>query len=103
MDSLRDSLILNSIPLPYNVEDSASLSHRRSFTDFDMPATVSYSVDDAHHQRLHVNFPREDSSQGLRFPTQTYLSTKAYDQHPQPSVNLPNGSFFPFDIINYFG
>jgi len=58
-----------------------------------MPATVSYSADSLDHQRLHVNLPRQDTSQGLGYPAQTYQMSSPYGHQSQSVSNLPNGRF----------
>jgi len=102
VDLLRNAVILNNIPLPAGVEElSTASAPPRPLSDLDMLATVSYSADDFNHDRLHVNFPQQDPSQGLGYPTQTYPMAAPYQGHQhmqniQSGQDFPNGWCFPY-------
>ncbi|KAK3169810.1 hypothetical protein OEA41_009194 [Lepraria neglecta] len=95
VDILKTNHFLSELPLPAGIEDESPLAQPPPLSDFDMPATISYSNDELNHQRLHVNFPRQDPSQGLGYPTQTYPMAAPYQGHPQSqnpqsAPDLPN-------------
>ena len=98
VDTLKNNHIFSELPLPPGFEDvSTPLGQLPQVLGFDMPATVSYSTDDRNHQRLHVDFQRQDPSQGLGHPTQTYPIAASYQSHQnqQDAPDLPNGWWFP--------
>lgn len=101
VDVLKTNHFLSELPLPAGIEDESPLAQPPRLSDFDMPATISYSNDELNHQRLHVNFPRQDPSQGLGYPRQTYPMAAPYQGHPQSqnpqsAPDLPNGWWFPY-------
>ncbi|KAL2041610.1 hypothetical protein N7G274_005394 [Stereocaulon virgatum] len=85
VDILKTNHFLSEIPLPAGIEDELPSAQPPQLSDFDMPATISYSNDELNHQRLHVNFPRQDPSQGLGYPLEA-----PYHGHPQSAPDLPN-------------
>ncbi len=96
VDVLRNAVIFNSIPLPAGIEELPTASAPpRPLSDLDMPATVSYSADEFNHDRLHVNFPQQDPSQGLGYPTQTYPMAAPYP-NTQSGQDFPNGWCLPY-------
>ena len=106
-DILKTNHFLSELPLPAVTEDESPLAQPPPLSDFGMPATISYSNDELNHQRLHVNFPRQDPSQGLGYPTQTYPMAAPYQGHPQSqnlqsAPDLPNGWWFPYRM-NFSG
>ncbi|KAK0508362.1 hypothetical protein JMJ35_009446 [Cladonia borealis] len=93
VDILKNNHIFSELPLPPGFEsDTTPLAQPPQLSDFEMPATVSYAADDLNHQRLHVNFQRQDPSQGLGYPTQIYPMAASYQGHqdPQATPDLPN-------------
>lgn len=98
VDILKNNHIFSELPLPPGFEDASTpLGQPSQLFNLDMPATVSYSTDDLNHQRLHVDFQRQDPSQGLGYPTQTYPMAGSYQSHQdqQAAPDLPNGWCFP--------
>ena len=98
VDILKNNYIISELPLPHgSYNESMPSAQPPQISGFEMPATVSYSADELNHQRLHVNFPRHDSNQGLGYPSQTYPMAAPYQGHqnPQSAPDLPNGWWFP--------
>ena len=99
VDILKNNHIFSELPLPPGFEtESTPLAQPPQPSDFEMPATVLYSADDLNHQRLHVNFQRQDPSQGLGYPTQMYPMAASHQCHQdqEATPDLPNGWWFPY-------
>ncbi|KAL8962307.1 MAG: hypothetical protein Q9183_005177, partial [Haloplaca sp. 2 TL-2023] len=72
-DSLLSSLNSANIPLPAGFEGSLETAQPGDI-NFDMPATVSYRMDDLDHQRLHIDWPPTSAS--------TWQTSQAHAKSP---------------------
>ncbi|MCJ1276103.1 hypothetical protein MMC21_003908 [Puttea exsequens] len=88
VDVLKNTIILSNIPLPPDLEETTSTAAApRSFDEFDMPASVSYEPDDFNHDRLHVHFTPQESTQGFGYSAPPYPPAAPYSNHARPQSN----------------
>lgn len=91
VEVLRTTCMLNNVPLPLGLEDPVPASGQPSTTgDNEMPATITYQVDESNNPRLQVDWPTFQASQDqFSSPPQQAETYGVIKQVP----NLPNGQW----------
>ena len=92
VEVLRTACMLNSIPLPLGLEDFPPLSTQQAAAGVnEMPATISYQVDESSNPSLHIDWPTFQPSQDpFRRPSQQPENFHVDKQEP----TLPDGMSF---------
>jgi len=110
VQGLKVTLVSANLPMPPSIGEDNLTVLPDPVSDFNLPATVSYSADDFEHQRLHVQWsnapaetPMASYGQDPSQPFYTQAAPQPYRHHGgnRPTADFPNGRA-PYNLFGYY-
>ena len=105
--TLKTTIVSAHLPLPPGIDSPETTAVPPPVSQYDMPAAISYGLDDFNNTRLHVSWPSPSQPPAPAYsehvfgsqpqPQQQQYSNQSWFAESKPLPNIPHGrhNYFP--------